>query len=361
MLAAHDLRDLRQAFATMRSETGLRQREAAAALNLAEAQVLDVHVGLNSGALRAARLRGCGADFAAVLAGLQECGPVMALTRNETAVHEKTGVYCNLSHEGRMGLALGEQIDLRLFYQQWQYGYAVTEYATRGLQHSLQFFDASGTAVHKVFAKSPTRLNEFQVLVETFTDSQQRPSIEITPQPVPLAAPADNAVDVLAFQQAWLVLTDTHQFFGLLKKFKLTRTHAMRLAPPGYALRLQNTSVRIVLQQASAQQLDIMVFVGNPGCIQIHTGPIHHVKTMGVWLNIMDADFNLHLREDLVVQSWLVRKPTSDGIVTSLELYDGEGGQIATFFGKRKPGVIENPAWPALLAQLPDWKGVEYA
>ena len=66
----------------------------------------------------------------------------------------------------------------------------------------------------------------------------------------------------------------------------------------------------------------IMCFVGNPGCIQIHTGPIYTLKVMGPWFNILDPTFNLHLREDAIHQGWVVRKPTRDGIVTSLELFD---------------------------------------
>lgn len=58
-----------------------------------------------------------------------------------------------------------------------------------------------------------------------------------------------------------------------------------------------------------------MIFVGNPGCIQIHTGPVHNIKAMGPWLNVLDLDFNLHLREDEVTQVWKVGKPTRDGWV----------------------------------------------
>jgi hypothetical protein len=37
-----------------------------------------------------------------------------------------------------------------------------------------------------------------------------------------------------------------------------------------------------------------MCFVGNRGCIQIHTGPVKNIKIMGPWLNVMDPGFNLH-------------------------------------------------------------------
>ena len=63
---------------------------------------------------------------------------------------------------------------------------------------------------------------------------------------------------------------------------------------------------------------------------------------------MLDRSFNLHLREDGIARAWLVRKPTVDGIVTSIEIFDQEGRQIAWMFGKRKPGQAEDGKWPAL-------------
>ena len=62
--------------------------------------------------------------------------------------------------------------------------------------------------------------------------------------------------------------------------------------------------------------------------------------------------FNLHLNTDNVTGSWVTRKPTSDGIVSALELFNSDGETIATLFGKRKPGEEEQPLWQEMLAEL---------
>jgi putative hemin transport protein len=67
------------------------------------------------------------------------------------------------------------------------------------------------------------------------------------------------------------------------------------------------------------------------------------------WLNILDPDFNLHVQEQAIASAWVVRKPTVDGIVTSLELYAHDESLILTVFGKRKPGIPENLTWRALV------------
>ena len=95
-----------------------------------------------------------------------------------------------------------------------------------------------------------------------------------------------------------------------------------------------------------------MVFVSNSGVIQIHTGIVSNISVTQGWLNVLDSDFNLHLRQDCISSAWIARKPTVDGVVTSLELVDHAGEVITIIFGQRKPGFPENIQWRALLDEL---------
>jgi putative hemin transport protein len=80
---------------------------------------------------------------------------------------------------------------------------------------------------------------------------------------------------------------------------------------------------------------------------------VKRVEVMGSWLNVLDPGFSLHMREDRIAATWVVKKPTSDGVVTSLELFDRDGEAMAMFFGERKPGKPELEPWRALVADLP--------
>jgi putative hemin transport protein len=42
-----------------------------------------------------------------------------------------------------------------------------------------------------------------------------------------------------------------------------------------------------------------------------------------------------------------------DGVVTSVELFDDRGDNIAMLFGERKPGIPEDLRWRALAEALP--------
>jgi len=57
----------------------------------------------------------------------------------------------------------------------------------------------------------------------------------------------------------------------------------------------------------------------------------------------------MHLREDGITSVWLVKKPTTDGAVHSLEVFDKNGDILVQFFGKRKPGIPEDEAWRRVL------------
>jgi putative hemin transport protein len=345
--------DIRQAYADARAAGATRHRDIALSLGVTEGMLIDAHVGAPDGGLQVQRLR---RDFPRLLSELSRAGELMALTRNPHCVHERTGVYEHLSVQGEpgreVGLALGEDIDLRLFYSQWAHGYAVRE----GEQQSLQFFDARGVAVHKVFTRQATQLAAWQALRLRWTDPDAPAPQWKTDAPV--AAVDAPEIDADAFRAGWAALRDTHEFFGLLRRHGLTRRTAMHLAAPQFAQRVDTHAARVLLEGAAANGTPIMVFVGNPGVIQIHGGPIKRVAVLGPWLNVLDPRFNLHLREDAIAEAWAVRKPTVDGLVSSLELYANDGELIAQFFGQRKPGQPERCAWRQLLdAQVdaPAW------
>jgi len=339
MILASPLRDRIEALRAERPAT--RIRDLAAALGVSEFEAVLADPALEARALRP--------DAAALLHGLAGVGPVMALTRNASAVHEKTGCYGNVSIQGRIGLVLNEAIDLRLFLDHWVRFLAVHDPA-KSLS-SIQVFAPDGGAVHKVYARDTSDRHAWDALVAGLVGDVVQPPIR---PPAHGSAPRpDEAVDVAGFRAAWDAMTDTHQFFGLLRRFGVARTQALRLAGAGRARPVGTGSLSRLLHHAAATGLAIMVFVGNPGAIQIHTGPVRRIKPTGPWINVLDPDFNLHLREDHVIEAWLVRKPTEDGVVTSLELFDAKGETIALLFGRRKPGEAEDPAWRDYVEALP--------
>ncbi|RWN00389.1 MAG: hemin-degrading factor [Mesorhizobium sp.] len=324
----------------------MRERDLAAQLGISEAELVAAHCG--HGAVRVEpRVND-------LLSGLEAVGEVMALTRNESAVHEKIGVYDKVVTGNHNAMVLGENIDLRIFPKVWAHGFAVEKRDGGEIRRSLQFFDAAGEAVHKVHLRAASNLYAYQKLMASLESSNQEPTIAIAS-----SAPEDE-VEVQAsvasiddLRDRWSRMTDVHQFFGMLKTLKLSRREAVRMVGQDYAWLLDNDAVSAMFHHAAEGEMPIMCFVGNRGCIQIHSGPIKSVKPMGPWINVLDETFHLHLRTDHIHEVWAVRKPTKDGHVTSLEAYDAKGGIIIQFFGKRHEGEGEREDWRFLAENLP--------
>ncbi len=328
-------------------EPNLRARELAARLGISEGELLACRQGQDSWLLRP--------QFQTLLESLEPLGEVLALTRNAEAVHERRGIYRNLSFSGngRMGLVVTPDIDLRLFMEHWHCAFAVTE----GERDSLQFFDPQGTALHKIYRTDETDAGAWAQLVARFrlpADS------EVLFDPIRLNAPVDAGLpadfEQTPFRRDWAALSDVHQYHALLRRYGLSRTQALREIGEEWAWPLSPRALRQALQRAADGQCEVMVFVGNRGCIQIHSGPVEHLLETGPWFNVLDPSFNLHLREDQIAEAWAITRPTSDGIVTSIEAFNASGDSILTLFGKRKPGIPELQQWREIVFAVDNLK-----
>jgi len=294
-------------------------------------------------------------NFDELLQEFHTLGRIMALTRNEEIVHERKGEYQKVEvfdGHGKMGLVLGDDIDLRIFFGHWHFGFAVTSENSRGTLRSFQFFDVDGTALHKVFLTETSDLKAYQNLTEKYRSDDQSPTLEVCLKTEKSAEKPDAEIDVKSFQKAWAEIKDTHDFFPMIRKFGVSREQALRLADGEMAYRVSTDAYKFVLEKACETKLPIMVFVGNDGIIQIHTGEIENVLEARGWFNVMDEKFNLHINQNEIASAWIVRKPTDDGIVSSLEVFNRQGENVALFFGKRKPGIPEKEEWRELLATV---------
>jgi putative hemin transport protein len=316
-------------------------------MGISEAELLSCRVGYG-----ATRLNN---NFRGLLKNLEHLGRVMCLTRNQYCVAEKKGIYSNVSFEEgahNIGLVVNADIDLRLFMNIWQYGFALEENVASGLRHSFQFFDKNGQAVHKIYLEEEKNLWYFIKLTNEFIHEEQNEKLEIAKiKPNKVLQPSPM-INLSSFCKSWENLKDTHDFFPMLKKFKLDRLQALKLIGNNWAYKVPVNAPQNILEMARNQRCEIMIFVANNGCLQIHTGLVKNLKTMGEWYNILDEDFNLHLKTDGIDQCWVVKKPTIDGLVTSLEVFDQNRNLIIQIFGKRKPGLRELKLWREIISKI---------
>jgi putative hemin transport protein len=331
----------------------MRARQMAETLGTSEGELLACQIGESVTRLKDATR----ADFQEILKDIVNLDEVMALTRNEDCVSERKGIYkdAQFFSQGKMahGLFVNPDIDLRLFMSHWKFCFAVSEGSEKKPRKSLQFFDKSGTAIHKIYLTNKSNYQAFDDLLEKHINENQENFIDIEEYEAKAADRNDDQIDWEGLKETWKNLKDTHDFFPMIRKFKVGRKQALINVGKDFAYEVKNDSSRKMLEFARDEECEIMVFVGNRAAIQIHTGNVKKLAEYGKWFNVLDPKFNLHLNEESIASSWVTKKPTVDGIVTALEIFDKNNELIVTFFGKRKPGIPELALWRKIIEQIP--------
>ncbi|MEM8813920.1 MAG: ChuX/HutX family heme-like substrate-binding protein [Pseudomonadota bacterium] len=345
-LAPADIRAARAA------ESVLRERDLAAKLGISEAELLAAHTG--EGVVR------IDPHPDGIMAAAQSLGNVMALTRNESCVIEKTGLYEEYHPGNHAAMVLGRDIDLRIFPSHWSFAFQVEKKTEGGVRRSLQVFDAAGDAVHKIFLVETSKKESWDEISSRLKLDEQTQSLvpegRVPPEP-PKADPSKRSV----LLKEWERLTDTHQFLRLASKLKMNRLGAYHTAGPPLATPLKREAADAALARVRDAGIEIMLFVGNRGCIEIHSGPIGILKPMGPWQNVLDPGFNLHLRLDRIHEVWAVDKPTRRGSAISIETFDEHGQLIFQVFGVGKEGRDSRPAWNAIVDDLSESMAMEFS
>lgn len=322
----------------------MRNRDFAVSIGISEAELIAAYCIIG----KAKRLQ---IDVATLLESAPKLGTVMALTRNEYAVHEITGCFEKVVHHQHIPITLGE-IDLRIFSKQWKFAFEHDVIILGKSRKSLQFFDPYGVAIFKIYSNDTTNMEEWSNLIEKLLHEEQSSVLDILPTLLPVQYETTK-LDIEKFQDRWRKMTDVHQLHKIISEFKINRFDAVKYVGSEFANELKVEAIEKMLNQVAQQEIPIMCFVGNRGCIQIFSGKIKNIKKMGPWLNILDKGFDLHLLVSGIDSVWWVRKPINNGYVSSLEVFDKNGEMIVQFFGLRKEGQKEREDWRSLLNNLP--------
>jgi len=320
------------------AEPKIRERDLAKKLGISEGEFTAAWEG--DGVTRIAP------DLDTILPRLEGIGELMALSRNEHAVHEKIGVYDNYAPRERVAMFLGKAMDLRIFRAHWVHAFAVEKVSGDTVRRSLQFFDAHGDAVHKIHCRPGSDLAAWQTLIDDVRMPAGASAPGFTPPAEKAAAPEPTEDQVAELRRRWAAIEDTHEFQGMIARLGFRRLQAIRAIGDEFTSRVADDAMEAVLNLAANEQVPLMVFVRNPGILQIHSGTVANIKRTGDWLNVMDPDFHLHLRTTGIAECWAIRRPSNEGDVLSVEAYDAEGNRI----------LLVNGIWSAEQANRPDWQ-----
>jgi len=318
----------------------MRERDFAESLGITEAQLLAAHIGYG-----VTRIQSHPDQIIPLAVAL---GEVMALTRNPSCVNERVGVYANYRAGAHVCSVIADEIDLRIYPKHWCFAFLVEKEIEDGIRRSVQIFDAAGDAVHKIFLRETSELGAFVEAKLDLAHEDQSETIQVTERS-PVDGPRADATKRGALIAGWDGMADTHQFKGIMRALDMNRLGAYRLVGTPRVRLLAPESVNVALAAIHDCDVEIMIFSGNDGCLQIYGGAIDSLKPMGLWQNVLDARFNMHLRLDHITEVYEVQKPSKNGMIRSVEAFDAEGRTILQIFAR---GAANRDAWYGIIEQL---------
>jgi putative hemin transport protein len=283
--------------------------DAAARLDVVEAELLAAFCG--DGALR---LDG---PFTDLVTALPTLGHVRAVTRNAHATIETRGTYPT-PEVGCAGVA-GE-VGVRFLLDHWRYGYVLDGAASLDGITGFFFYDARGQAVHEIHADPATDRRVLARLVDLFASFDQSAGEEIV-----VASP--NVLRPRPDTGAW--------FRG---------AEDARPVGPG--------AVATVLDAARSEVVPVSVAVRSPGVVHRFSGLLHDVSATANTVELAAPWVRVRIETARVAEAWIVRTPSLEGPVTSLEVFDARANVVLSVSAARWPGKPEPAPWNELLGRL---------
>jgi len=285
-------------------------------------------------------------EFAPLLQRLATLGNLTEVTRNASALLQKDNVSGALYVQNEIEFAPAEAMHMRIFYPQWEHGYALEEIDAKTAMHerSLQFFDRHGGMMHKIVLCNSSDKDAFKQLVREYAAEEQLTPAQLLSMPE-THAPDVPQIDIDALRAEWAHTHNHNDFLQRQEIFDQQRLRKLRLAGKAFAYQVANDSARIILQRMTEFGTAILAQVGNAGVVQAYYGKIKKIGSKNSRLKIMNASFRMLLREDHIDSIWVAKKPTTDGIITSLELFNRQGMHIASFLSKKDNGQPEPREW----------------
>lgn len=330
---------LKQRWEAFREENPkARIREAALKLGVTELELVAVRCGETNIRLRP--------EWPSLIAELESLGPVLTITRNDAVVHETHGVFRQMRQHGSVGMFFAPGIDTRFFLDRWGSVFAVNE----NQRLSLQFFDRFGVAAHKVYVTDKTRKVAYEKIVSKYRSENQSLS-----EPVNVAATRlsqDKALDSDDLKLAWSKIRNVHEGSRIVRANGGDFQAVYQVLGDEFARPLGSWSVELLLKYLADEKLSTMIFVMNKSAVQAYAGPVTRLMRMGPWFNVLDPDFNLHLKTSDIGRVWYVRKPSDDGWVTTLHVFDRHGREIMLIADNRVKGQAESEEWRNVMKSL---------
>ncbi|TAH07169.1 MAG: hypothetical protein EAZ13_07035 [Sphingobacteriia bacterium] len=258
-------------------------------------------------------------NFIDFLKELHTLGEVVAVTGNNHCKVEHIGVYRNISFEGDTSFLYGNEMDLQFFLPQWKFGFAVDE----NDRLSFQFFDKSGRAVHKIFLTEYSTRSAWFRLMALYKTKEKK-----------------------------YAATGIQDFFYTAKNHIAFNTIPPLPEIAGFVKQVNNNTLENILFQCTVQNIAVKLIVANHGCTQLYNGMIQNLQQTNSFYKVIGHNMNMRLQRMAIADSYIVRMPVKNGVMSYLEIFGEDGNRVLRLRGKQNADGTESTGWTNILRHL---------
>ncbi|WP_179284033.1 ChuX/HutX family heme-like substrate-binding protein [Bordetella genomosp. 10] len=318
---------LKAQWETLRAlKPALNARDAARVLHVSEVELLATEIGPD-----VVPLRTDPAALKQIWARLDTLGPVIAVTRNENGISERT------SPGAQAPVALAPH------WAGWGYVFAVTHYS--GKDHkpvrSLQAYDLHGDSITKIILNAPDGDAAFDRMAREYRD------VHAFQPPAQLPRTRSDAIRPPAAQGA-LAWKNIHDHATLERAFEVGDASTDVDDHAGFIVRDLDISVFDAFVTALVERhVRVTAVVGNRGLSQLYTGNIERAHELGQgFFSLAGPGVELHIYRPALARARLFR--SADHRYEVVEFMDGAGVAIR-FLDGTDDTSHDSGAWQAAL------------
>lgn len=132
-----------------------------------------------------------------------------------------------------MAVVENADINLHMLLTRWHSGFAFSEQTALGWRESLQFFDQTGVAMHKIYLTEESNIDHFYDLIDDYAAADQTPSLIVSDHPPIAPERLDSSIDIISFRTGWDAMQGINDFVALQFRYHINRLQALRM-PGGH-------------------------------------------------------------------------------------------------------------------------------
>lgn len=312
--------DIRSSFAGLRYDKKLKHREIAEFLEISEAELIDVHVGVSKFDVlrtsppmpRAIRLD---SNWQAIFEASKNLGLVMSVTANDAVVMAQLTQYEGFDSSEGYYLIDCKGLALKLHSTGLKHAFLFEESGSHHMRKSLRLFDEAGFEVHKLHLLPDSEHLAYELIGRTCAKARQVTGIEIPEivrQRQMAGVRAENDSDL-------------------------------------FSQRLSMKDVQALMESAASLKIPLEIILENEVVQATSVRCIHRVIHSEHVLSVIDAGFSLQIDLRKELYFYALSLDSVGQTSASIELYSKQNHRLLTIRPAESAGTSSFVAWRNLI------------